>query len=136
MEEMKPSEKEFKKAWKDAKKNGWGVYEPFLKKRIEANKLVFISSTGKKVKAKPRTEVQLRQNLMAIKKVYNEKFKKCTNPYCLSLFKKDEGLFVERLIRAVEICTLSYILNTGEGSLNLNKRMSIVKGRRSFLWEY
>jgi len=52
------------------------------------------------------------------------------------LFKKDEGLFVERMIRAVEICTLKHVLNKEGGSLNINKRSSIVKGRRGFLWEH
>jgi len=133
---MKQKDKELDKAMKDSQKNGLGVYDQILKKRINVEALAFFSPEGKKIKKKPKKEVQLRHNLMVIKKVYNEKFKKCTNPYCLALFKKDEGLFVERLIRAVEICTLSYVLNTGEGDLNLNKRMSIVKGRRGFLWEH
>lgn len=127
--------KEFKKAWKDSKKNGLGIFDQNTKKRIDPEGLVFISPSGEKEKVKPRKEIQLRRDLMLIEKVYKEKFKKCTNPYCLDLFKEDEGLFVERLIRAVEICSLKYVLNKEDGGLNISKRMSIVKGRRSFLWE-
>ena len=77
---------------------------------------------------------------MLIEKIYKEKFAKnkcscCSSPYDLKLFRKDPGLFVERLIRAVEICTMKYVLNIPDGNLNINKRPSIVKGRRSFLWE-
>ncbi len=130
--------KEFDKAWKDAKKLGVGVIDPHLKKRINIEDLTFIrvASDGKKGKfPKLKSEIELRSRLAIIKKIYKEKFKNCTNPYCLTLFKKDEGLFVERLIRAVEICTMNYALNLPEGNLNMNKRPSIIKGRRQFLWE-
>ncbi len=130
----KKTDTEFNKAWKDAKEKGLGVFDPVLKLRIEADRLAFIGPTGKEIKVKPRKELQLRRDLMLIEKVYKEKFAKCMNPYCLELFKEDEGLFVERLIRAAEICTLKYVLNCG-GALNINKRPSIVKGRRNFIWE-
>ncbi len=130
--------KEFIKSNKDAKKLGLGVYDPILKKRIDITKLAFIwpCPAGKLHKPpKLRKEIELRSRLQIIKKVFQEKFGKDTDPYDLKLFKKDEGLFVERLIRAVEICTMNYVLNLPGGSLNLNKCCSIIKGRKKFVWE-
>ena len=129
--------KEINKAWKDAKENGLGVIDPILKKRINVESLSFlwVHPDGKvKKPPKMRKEIELRRGLLIIEKVYKEKFVK-DSPYDLELFKKDPGLFVERLIRAVEICTMRYVLNQPDGSLNINKRCSIVKGRRAFLWE-
>ena len=135
--------KEFEKAWKDAQKLGVGVFDPILKKRIDVEKLTFlwVASDGKRAKPpKLRSEIELRRGLVIIEKIYKEKFAKnkcecCSSPYDLKLFNKDAGLFVERLIRAVEICTLRHVLSLPEGSLNINKRSSITKGRRRFLWE-
>ena len=70
---------------------------------------------------------------MIIKSIYKKKFKNQSS-YDLKLFEKDCGLFVERLIRAVEICTLEYVLNVG-GALN-KFNATIVKGRKKFVWEY
>lgn len=133
----KEFKKEFDLAWEDAQKKGLGVFDPTLKKRIKAEGLSFlwVHSDGKiKKPPKIRKEIELRRGLMLIEKIYKEKFSK-DNPYDLKLFNKDAGLFVERLIRAVEICTLRYVLNLPEGNLNINKRPSIIKGRRRFMWE-
>ena len=135
--------KEFDKAWKDAQKLGVGVFDPILKKRIDVEKLSFlwVAPGGKKTKPpKLRSEIELRRGLVIIEKAYKEKFATskcacCGSPYDLKLFNKDVGLFVERLIRAVEICTMRYVLNLPEGDLNINKRSSIIKGRRRFMWE-
>lgn len=129
--------KEFEKAWEDAQKLGVGVFDPVLEKRIDVEKLSFlwVAPNGKKVKPpKLRKEIELRSRLVIIKKIYKEKFGN-DSPYDLKLFRKDEGLFVERLIRAVEICTMGYALNLPDGNLNINKCSSITKGRRSFMWE-
>ena len=136
MSSTKKNKTEFDEVWKDVEKLGVGVYDPHLKKRINIEDLAFfrVAKDKKKKFPKLRTEIELRSRLAIIKKVYKEKFKN-KSPYELKLFKKDEGLFVERLIRAVEICTMSYVLNLPEGNLNINKRPSIVKGRRRFLWE-
>lgn len=134
--------KEFDKAWKDAQKLGVGVFCPILKKRINIETLSFlwVAPDGKKTKPpKLRKEIELRSRLAIIEKIYKEKFAKgkcaCCSPYDLKLFRKDSGLFVERLIRAVEICTMKYVLNLPNGNLNINKRPSIIKGRRRFMWE-
>ncbi|KKL73226.1 hypothetical protein LCGC14_2077000 [marine sediment metagenome] len=127
--------KETTKAMRDAKKFGLGIIDQETGKRINPETLAFFW-TGKQ-KMKLQKEVVLQRNFAVIKKVYKEKFgKKCSNPYCLELFKEDIGLFVERLIRAVEICTMGYVLNDGNGTLNLNKCSTIVKGRKGFLWEH
>lgn len=130
--------KEFDKVNKDAECLGLGVFDSVNKKRIDVEKLTFLwkCSAGKLHKPpKIRKEIELRSRLVIIEKIYKEKFGKDTDPYDLKLFREDEGLFVERLIRAVEICTMNYVLNIPNGSLNINKRPSIIKGRRSFVWE-
>ena len=130
-------EKEYSKAMKDIPKMGVGVFDPITKKRIDITNLaIFYNCPAGKVHKPPklRTEIELRSRFEIIEKVYKEKFGD-DSPYDLKLFKKDEGLFVERLIRAVEICTMNYVLNLPDGCLNLNKSSSIVKGRRRFLWE-
>lgn len=129
--------KEFDKAWNDAQRLGVGVFDPVLKKRVNVESLSFLYNcpAGKIHKPpKLRTEIELRRGLAIIKKVYKEKFGD-DSPYDLKLFKKDEGLFIERMIRAVEICTMNYVLNLPNGNLNLNKNSSIIKGRRRFMWE-
>ena len=124
---------EIKKAMLDAKKFGVGLYDTTIKKRIDINNLTFITEPYKVLK-KLKPEVQLRASLIAIQKIQEEKFPN-QSPYDLELFKKDEGLFVERLIRAVEICTLKYALNIESSALNINKKSSVIKGRTRFLWE-
>jgi len=130
------AKQEISKAMKDCEKNEFGIFDMEHKVRIKPEALSFFwnCSCGKTRKPpKIRKEIELRANLNIIMKVYKEKFKG-VSPYDLKLFKKDEGLFVERMIRAVEICTLKYVLNL-DGTLNKNKHCSITKGRRRFLWE-
>ena len=120
---------EWDKAYKDSIVNGFGVYDPILKKRIDSEHLVFIwPGEGKK---RMQKELVINRSLMVLEKIYNEKF--VDDPYELKLFNKDKDLFVERLIRAVEICTLRWVLSKG-GVLNMNKH-TVTKGRKRFLWE-
>lgn len=129
---MKLNKKEMNKVWKDVKKNNFGVYDPELKKRINPMNLAFFWGTEKKNKI--RQELVLHRDLGIIEDIYKKRFG-TNGEGALSLDKwSDPELFVERLIRAVEICTLRYVLNKG-GYLNKYSRMSIVKGKRSFIWE-
>jgi len=129
-------DKEFKdemdKSHEDVKRIGLGIFDMEGRRRVNPETLAFSWPTGKAPKA--MEEVVLQRNFAVIKKVYKEKFGN-DSPYDLELFKKDEGLFVERLIRAVEICTMGYVLNDGKGTLNLNLNPTIVKGRKRFIWE-
>lgn len=128
------NEKEFRKAWDKAKKTGFGIYDTKRQLSINPDSLAFFWDS-KKRKDKPLEEVVLLRNLMKLKDIYREKFGN-DSPYDLKLLRKDPAAFVERMIRAVEICSLNYVLNTGEGSLNLCPQMNIVMGKRTFLWEH
>lgn len=123
---------EMNKVFKDVKGKGYGIFNIKTKKRVDPEDLsIIINGDCKDM----RPELSLRKNLKLIENVYKEKFgNDC--PYDLELFKKDEGLFVERLIRAVEICSLRYVLRMRNGALNTCKKLSMVKGRRMFLWEH
>jgi len=129
----KKEDKELNKAFKDSKERGFGVYDSEKKLCINPEALTFVWDS-KKRENKMLQEVVLLRSLMNIKNIYKEKFGN-DEPMNLELFNKDIELFIERLIRAVEICTLNYVLQTGEGALNDSKRMNIVKGRRRFIWE-
>ena len=124
-------EKEMKKVFDDVKKGGFGIFDSESKKRINPNTLAFFWDSEKKRKIK--RAVVLHRDLMVIEGIYKNKFKN-QDSYDLKLFEKDCGLFVERLIRAVEICTLKYVLNTG-GALN-KFNSTIIKGRKKFVWEH
>ena len=125
--------KESKKAFKDAKEKGFGLIDGKTLKRIDPEALVFIWDSNEKVKDMQK-RVVLERDLMIVKKIFKEKFND-DNPYDLKLFRKDPGEFIERMIRAVEICTLNYVLNKGEGTLNKSKDSTIIKGKKKFVWE-
>jgi len=122
---------EMDKAWKDAAKNGFGLYCPELGKRINIDNLIFVWK-GEKEK-KMRDEIALRRDLIITEKIYKEKFSD-QSPYEKDLLVKDPGKFIERMIRAVEICTLKYVLGNG-GGLNTDKESTVTEGRNKFLWE-
>ena len=128
---MSAKQKEMGKAFQDVEKDGVGFYDPETKKRINIKGLVIL--TSQKEKPEIKKEVILWRDLAIIKNVYREKFDN-HSAYCLKLFEKDSALFIERMIRAVEICTLQYVLNNG-GALNIDKHPTITKGRNKFLWE-
>ena len=133
IEKIKEFEKrEMNKVMLDVKKKGFGIFDTENKIRINPEALSFWwDSKGRK---KPREEVILRRDLMIIEGIFKEKFGN-QSPYDLKLFNEDVAAFVERLIRAVEICSLRHVLNVG-GSLNVWKKSNIVKGKRGFLWEH
>ncbi len=125
------------KVLQDVQNQGFGIYNIQTKKRVNIEDLSVIRGDKKIV----RNEMELLQELKQIEKVFDAKFNSdknkdnpCGNPYCLELFNKDPGLFVERLIRATEICSLRWVLNRG-GALNTTMEATIVKGRKKFLWE-
>ncbi len=120
-----------KKVFDDVKKRGFGIFDSESMKRVNPKALAFFWDTEKERKIK--RAVVLHRDLMVIKGIYKKKFKN-QDSYDLKLFEKDSGLFVERLIRAVEICTLEYVLNTG-GALN-KFNSTIIKGRKKFVWEH
>lgn len=124
--------KEMDKVWKDVREHNFGIYDPELKKRINPNYLAFFWRK-QDLEIGIKREVVLHRDLLIIEEIYKEKFGD-QSPYDLELFKKDEGLFVERLIRAVEICTMGYVLNKG-GALNKWKPATIIKGKKKFVWE-
>jgi hypothetical protein len=124
--------KETTKAMNDAKRFGLGIFDQETKKRVNPETLVFFWPGNRKMRLEK--EVVLQRSFARIKQIYKEKFGD-ENPYELKLFNKDVGLFVERLIRAVEICTMGNVLNDGNGTLNLNKEPTVIKGRKRFLWE-
>lgn len=128
------NEEELKKATDDAVKIGFGCYDREHGVRIQPEELIFIDSDGEEKKDKMRSQIQLVQDLVALERIYKEKFGD-DSPYDLALFEKDSGIFVERMIRAAEICTLNHVLLTGKGTLNKHNG-SIIKGRRSFIWEH
>ncbi len=135
MPKKKPAnKKELADAMKDAQKRGFGIYDAERHLCINPESLFFFWG-DKKREAKPMDEVVLLRSLMKLKNIYKEKFGN-DSPYDLELFESNPAEFVERMIRAVEICTLNYVLQTGEGSLNTCPRLSMVKGKRSFLWEH
>lgn len=123
---------EMQLAMQDMQKHGFGVYDPKSKKRIDITALCLMWDD--KLPVRVRKEFVLTRDLAIIKKIFREKFGS-QNPYDLELFQSDPGLFVERLIRAVEICTLSFVLNKG-GVLNKDLGSTIIKGRKKFVWEY
>ena len=125
--------KELNKAMKNAKDKGFGIYDTERNLCINPDNLSFIWDTEKR-KEKVMDEVVLLRSLMNMKDIYKEKFDGAS-PYELKLLEKDPAEFVERMIRAVEICTLNYVLQIEEGALNLCSRANIVKGKRRFLWE-
>jgi len=121
---------EWDKAYKDAEKNGLGIMDMKTGTHIDGTNLAFLWPSGKA--KKPQKEVVLQRDLITIEKIYKEKFG-TTSPYDIQLFNMDVGHFIERLIRATEICTMKYVLNKG-GALNKCKA-TITRGRRKFLWE-
>lgn len=125
-------DKEMKIVMEDVKNSGFGVLDTKTKKRIDVTRLALFWEGERKVEVK-RLFV-LCKDLAAIEEIYKKKFPyEC--PYDLKLFEKDPGLFVERLIRATEICTMKYVLNRG-GVLNKGIDSTIIKGRKKFVWEY
>lgn len=131
---MKPKKqsKEMRLVMSDVREHGLGIYDPKLKKRIDATGLCLMWDSDAPIRV--RKEFVLLRDLAIVKKIYKEKFG-AQSPYDLALFEKDPGLFAERLIRAVEICTLNYVLNKG-GALNKDKNSTIIKGRKKFVWEF
>ena len=127
--------KEMDKVWKDVRKQNFGVFDTEQKKRINPRALaMFWRFDDPEIGDKMREEVALHNDLLVIEENYKEKFgEDCAMD--LKLFNKDIELFVERLIRAVEICTLKYALNKG-GALNNAKNMNVVKGKNNFIWEW
>ena len=123
---------EWDKAHENAKKVGLGIIDGVNKVCVEAGNLIFLWPEGEAKGLKD--EVVLQRDLMAIEKIYKEKFGKNTDSYEIKLYEQDIGHAIERLIRATEICTLKYVLNKG-GALNKCKGCTITKGRKSFLWE-
>jgi len=128
------NKKELNKAMNYSQDKGFGIYDAYKHLSINPERLIFFWK-GKKRQEKIKEEVVLLRALINLTNIYKEKFGS-DSPYDLALFAKDPAEFVERLIRSVEICTLNYVLQTGNGSLNMCPRMSIVKGKRSFLWEH
>lgn len=131
-EKMKKTKEEMKKTMKSVRKYGFGIYDTKNKLSIDPLTLQFIWRGIKRKKMKE--EVCLHTDLARIEKIYKEKFGSGSSGLELDLFRKDIELFIERLIRSVEICTLKYVLNVG-GGLNRLKRMNILKGKRKFVWE-
>lgn len=129
------SKEELNKAMEDAKIYGFGCYDTESGLRIQPDKLTFVWNDKKKRKLVE--EVKLHSNLLQLEKIYKEKYGilDIGGSMELGLFNADPEAFVERLIRAVEICTLRYVLGVG-GGLNLSKRQEIVKGHRKFIWEF
>lgn len=127
------NKKEWNKAQNHAKKHGFGIYDTKLHLFINPMNLSFIWRGLFPKRKKMYEEVKLHRDLLTIEKIYKKKFNN-EDPMELGLFKKDIELFVERMIRAVEICTLKYVLNAG-GGLNVLQRMNILKGKRKFVWE-
>jgi len=125
------NKEEMKKTMKSVRKYGFGIYDTKNKICIDPLTLSFIWRGTKRKKMKE--EVCLHTDLARIEKIYKEKFGNSSS-LGLDLFRKDIELFIERLIRSVEICTLRYVLNVG-GGLNKRKRMNILKGKRNFVWE-
>jgi len=124
---------ELDKALRNSKVKGFGIYDAEKQLSINPENLSFMWA-GKEKETKPLEELILLRALMTLKKIYKDKFGD-DSPYDLKLFNKDPAEFMERMIRAVEICTLNHVLQTGEGALNMSPRMSMVKGKRSFIWE-
>jgi hypothetical protein len=125
---------EFKKAESDALKHGFGLYDTGSNLRVKADNLIFLYPRNQK--RMMAEEVKLRRELVRLEKIYRGKYKTLDigGSMHLGLFNKDIEGFVERFIRATEICTMRYVLGVG-GGLNLFKEQEIVKGHRKFIWE-
>lgn len=123
-------DEEMDKVWKDVRENNFGIFDIETKRRVNPEMLQFFWNTGMEQR-KIKEEVMLHRDLMIIEKMYNEKFGKQSHPLSLDLFNDPEK-FVERLIRAVEICTLRYVLNKG-GALN-KCPCHIIKTPIEFVW--
>lgn len=123
---------EFELIHKDIKEKGVGIFDQIVKRRVDPDALVFTWPSDRKMKLK--SGVQLKRNLAVIEKAYSVKFGN-NSPYDLKLFKEDPASFTERMIRAVEICTLNYVLSTGKGNLNLNKSTNLILGKKRMVWE-
>jgi hypothetical protein len=120
----------------DTQKKGIGIYDQEHKLRIDPEALAFFNQNGDENKAKPRTKVELTQDLVALERIFKKKYgSRWADPYDIRLYGKDPAKFVEMLIRATEICTLNYVLRTGLGALNKNNS-TIVKGNKHFIWEH
>jgi len=124
--------REFKHAWADAKEKGFGLMDMGHKVRIDPEKLAFLSPSGKYQKM--RSEIQVRTLLRELQKIYEKKFAGHTDPYSFDLLKLPDRFF-ERLARAGEICTLKYVLGYEDGGLNIDRRSTIIKGKKHFVWE-
>lgn len=131
MTREKEFEKQFQLAVNDAAKDGIGIL--CNHQRVSSHDLQFIWA-GKEFKKEVKNKAELLVHLARLEDIYKKKFSD-SDPYDLELFKQDEGFFVERMIRAVEICTLKHVLNIDSGALNLSEFLTITKGRYSFLWE-
>jgi hypothetical protein len=128
--------KELKKLDQDIKKHRFAVLDQEHWIRIDPEQLAFFTRHGGKLEKMPRTKVQLVQDLTALERIFVKKFgNRWVNVYDMEMLKKDPAKFTERMIRAAEICTLNYVLQTGLGGLNKHND-SLVKGKKHFLWEH
>lgn len=119
------------KVWDDVNKKGFGIYDSVLKKRIKAEALAFFYKNGEGT-GQLKEEVLLHRGLYQLEKIYNKKFGNDNNPYDIKLLNKNPDLFMERLIRATEICTLRYVLNK-DGALNTSEA-TLKKFRKRLKW--
>ena len=129
-EEEKAFHREYNRMLKDVRENGFGIFDTNTKQRINPSQLVLMWDS--KIKNPTLEEIKLGRDLVAVRKIYRERFKG-KSAYGLALFREDPEKWAERLIRAVEICTLEYILDTG-GGLNLGPQ-SIAFGNKRMHWE-
>ena len=115
---------------KDVLEKGVAVFDVKNKTVIDMDNLAFfwLHRPGK-----VRSKLQLCSGLARILKIYKGKFG-VTSPYDLELYHKDPALFIERMIRAAEICTLKYVLNLDGGGLN-DSTTSLVFGKNQMHWE-
>ena len=121
-----------KKVWEDVHESGLGIFDNILKKRIKPEALAFFYKDGEGT-GKLKDEVLLHRGLYQLEKIFEKKFSKDNNPYDIKLYKNNPELFMERLIRATEICTLRYVLNK-DGALNTNEK-GLEKIRTRFKWK-
>lgn len=124
-------------AMKKTKKDCLGVLY-----RMKNGKIVSLDSdriiyywNGKQTHKGKKELSNLYRQLQDCMKIYRAKFGK-TSPYSLGLFNKNPAHFVERMIRAAEICTLKYALGIDGGGLNISKRATVIKGTHGFVWEH